>query len=120
MPNLNERINYIELPAKDLASTKSFFNEVFAFNFTDYGPEYTAFSAESAGLEGGFYLSNNVAATENGSALVVFYSDDLELTKDKIENASGEIVKPIFNFPGGRRFHFKDPSGNEWAVWSDK
>lgn len=119
MPNLNEKINYVELPASNLDTVKSFFGEVFDFQFTDYGPEYTAFSFESAGLEGGFYLSDKAATSENGSVLVVFYSDNLELTKDKIENAHGKIVKSIFNFPGGRRFHFKDPNGNEWAVWSD-
>lgn len=120
MANVHEKINYIEIPASDLSAIKDFFSGVFGFEFTDYGPEYTAFSCESAGLEGGFYLSTSVSKTSSGSVLVVIYSHDLESTQKKIEDAQGIIVKPIFSFPGGRRFHFSDPNGNEWAVWSDK
>ncbi len=91
---------------------------MFGWQFTDYGPEYTAFDKQ--GLEGGFYQSPLTASTNHGSALLVFYSGQLEQTQEKIETAGGEIIKPIFNFPGGRRFHFREPSGNEFAVWSDK
>lgn len=113
----NEKINYLEFPASDLESTKAFFSDVFDWTFTDYGPEYTAFS--NAGVDGGFFRSALSASTENGSALIVIYSKDLELTQARIENAGGVIIKPIFSFPGGRRFHFSEPSGNEFAVWSD-
>ena len=116
--NEHEKINYVEFPANDIEATKTFFNSVFDWSFVDYGPEYTAFS--NAGLEGGFYKSVLSASTSNGSALIVFYSNDLESTKSKIENAGGLIIKPVFSFPGGQRFHFSDPSSNEFAVWSDK
>ncbi|NEO84153.1 MAG: VOC family protein [Spirulina sp. SIO3F2] len=113
----HETINYIELPAKDIAATKAFFIAVFSWTFEDYGPDYTAFS--DAGIEGGFYQSDLVASTAQGTALVVFYSKALEQTEAKIIAAGGRIIKPVFSFPGGRRFHFSDPSGNEYAVWSD-
>lgn len=116
--NEHEKINYVELPANNIAANKAFFSEVFDWQFTDYGPEYSAFS--NAGLEGGFFQSEQHATTEKGSALVVFYSQELEQTQAKIESAGGKIKQAIFSFPGGRRFHFTDPSNNEYAVWSDK
>ena len=115
--NEHEKINYVEFPAKDIEAAKAFFTEVFGWSFTDYGPEYTVFTDE--GINGGFYKSDLTASTDNGSALIVFYSEALEQTQSKIENAGGTIVKPIFSFPGGRRFQFGDPNGNEYAVWSD-
>ncbi len=116
--NEHEKINYVEFPAKDIEAAKTFFNSVFGWSFIDYGSEYAAFSNE--GLDGGFYKSNLSASTENGSALIVLYSKDLGSTLIKIEKSGGSIIKPIFAFPGGRRFHFGDPNGNEYAVWSDK
>jgi hypothetical protein len=115
--NEHEKINYVEFPANDIEATKAFFTTVFDWSFIDYGPEYTAFSNE--GIDGGFFKSDLIVSTENGSALIVFYSKDLEQTQAKIKSAGGSIIKPIFSFPGGRRFHFGDPSGNEYAVWSD-
>lgn len=115
--NNHEHINYIELPAKDLIATKNFFSEVFNWEFTDYGPEYTSFVDGS--IAGGFFHADLASSTAHGGALIVFYSKALEETQTKICNASGEIIKPIFSFPGGRRFHFTEPSGNEFAVWSD-
>lgn len=116
--NEHEKINYVEFPAKDIPATKRFFSEVFSWSFQDYGPEYSAFSDQ--GIDGGFYQADLSSSTSNGAALIVFYSEDLEATQLKIEKAGGKIVKPIFAFPGGRRFHFLEPSGNEFAVWSDK
>ena len=116
--NEHEKINYVELPAKDLEATKTFFTKVFDWSFADYGPEYIAFSKE--GLDGGFYKSDLSSSTADGSALIVFYSNDLKTTQSKIIDADGSIIKPIFEFPGGHRFHFSDPNGNEFAVWSDK
>jgi predicted enzyme related to lactoylglutathione lyase len=113
----HEKINYVEFPAKDIEKARTFFNTVFGWSFTDYGPDYTAFDEQ--GIYGGFYKSDLSVSTENGSALIVFYSNDLESTLAKIETAGGSVVKPIFSFPGGRRFHFSDPNGNEYAVWSD-
>lgn len=111
------KINYVELPSRDLPATKRFFAAAFEWSFVDYGPEYIAI--ENAGLDGGFFKSDKVATTDNGSALVVLYSSALEETLDQVQSAGGEIIKDIFSFPGGRRFHFTDPNGNEYAVWSD-
>ena len=115
--NQHEKMNYVEFPAKDLAATKAFFESAFGFSFTDYGPEYTAF--ENQGLDGGFFQSDLASSTENGAALIVFYSNQLEATLAKVEQAGGSIPKPIYSFPGGRRFHFTEPSGNEFAVWGE-
>jgi predicted enzyme related to lactoylglutathione lyase len=116
--NPHEKINYVEFPAKDLEKTKAFFSCVFDWSFTDFGPEYTSFLNQ--GLNGGFYQADMASTTANGAALIVFYSDDLMSTLNKIENCGGTVTKPIFAFPGGRRFHFTEPSGNEFAAWSDK
>ena len=114
----NEHIDYVEFPSRDLEASKTFFEQVFGWRFNDYGPEYTAFFDES--LKGGFYKADVTASTDNGSALIVFYSDNLEMTRARIEAAGGRIVRPVFSFPGGRRFHFTEPGGNELGVWSDK
>jgi predicted enzyme related to lactoylglutathione lyase len=116
MPD-HEKLNYLEFPARDLLATKTFFTEVFGWQFTDYGPEYTAF--DNQGLEGGFYLSNLASDASNGAALPVFYTNNLEATLQKIVSSGGNISTETFEFPGGRRFHFKEPSGNEFAVWSE-
>lgn len=113
----HEKLNYIEFPAKDIPATKAFFTDVFGWTFEDFGPEYTAFSNQ--GLDGGFFFSEQASNTEAGAALAVFYSNNLEQTQAKVEAAGGTINKAIFSFPGGRRFHFCEPSGNEFAVWSD-
>ncbi len=111
----HEKIDYVEFPSRDLDATRAFFGSVFGWSFVDYGEDYTAFSNQ--GLDGGFFRADQEASTANGSALIVFYSDRLEATLAKVERAGGRIVKPIFSFPGGRRFHFTEPSGNEFAVW---
>ena len=115
--NAHGKINYVEFPSKNIEATKAFFSAAFNWSFTDYGPDYTAFSNQ--GIDGGFFKSDLTVSTDNGSALIVFYSRQLEQTQVKIEKAGGSIIKPIFSFPGGRRFHFADPNGNEYAVWSD-
>jgi len=114
--NKHEKINYLEFPAKEMGATKTFFGEVFGWTFTDYGPEYTAF--DNAGIDGGFFKSELTVSTDTGSVLIVFYSNALEQILEKITTAGGSVIKPIFEFPGGRRFHFADPNGNEFAVWS--
>ncbi len=116
--NEHEKVNYVELPAKNLQATKDFFSQAFGWSFQDFGPEYSSFSNQ--GIDGGFYKSDLSSLTSNGAALIVFYSSDLVATQAKIIQANGIIVKPIFTFPGGRRLHFTEPSGNEFAVWSDK
>ncbi len=115
--NKHEKINYVEYPAKDIQATKQFFETAFGWTFVDYGSNYAAFSNQ--GLNGGFFRSELASVSEKGAALMVFYSQDLEATQVKVKQAGGVISKAIFSFPGGRRFHFIEPSGNELAVWSD-
>jgi predicted enzyme related to lactoylglutathione lyase len=110
----NNHINYVEFKARNLDEIKRFYTDAFGWQFTDYGPEYVAF-AES-GLDGGFEKTD--ANIVNG-ALVVLYHNDLEGTRDNVIQSGGIISMDIFSFPGGRRFHFLDPSGNELAVWSE-
>lgn len=114
MTSLNNHINYIEFKAHNLALIKKFYTSCFGWSFTDYGPNYTAF-AES-GLEGGFEKTDE--SIRHG-VLVVLYHDDLNHVKDTIVQAGGTISKDVFSFPGGERFQFKDPSGNELAVWKE-
>lgn len=114
---IHEKMNYVEYPSRNLEATKAFFQAAFGWSFADYGPEYAAFSDQ--GLDGGFFQSDMAASTDNGSALIVFYSARLEETQAKITAAGGQVVKPIFAFPGGRRFHFTEPGGNEFAVWAE-
>ncbi|RDY58281.1 VOC family protein [Flagellimonas nanhaiensis] len=111
----NTLINYVEFKASNLDKIKDFYSSLFGWEFKDYGPTYTAFS--KSGLEGGFELSEEIIV--NG-ALIVLYHEDLPVLQEQILQAGGTISKEIFSFPGGRRFHFTDPSGNELAVWSDK
>lgn len=115
--NNHEKINYLEFPAKDIPKTKAFLSKVFGWKMIDYGPEYVAFA--EAGIDGGFYKSDKICTTSSGSVLIVLYSNKLTATLAKIEATGGTIIKPIYSFPGGRRFHFTDPNGNEFAVWSD-
>lgn len=107
------KLDYLELRAtgSTLDSVKAFYSTAFSWSFTDYGPTYSAFDE---GLEGGFQSDANEAADQ---PLPVLYSDELETTLAAVEAAGGAIVRPIFEFPGGRRFHFRDPAGNEMAVW---
>ena len=111
----DRRIDYIEFPARDVAATRRFYAEVFGWEFTDYGPEYTSFA--DGRLAGGFRAEPEV---RSGGPLVVIYARDLAAVERKIRDAGGTIVKDTFEFPGGRRFHFTDPSGNELAVWSEQ
>jgi len=99
----HHHFNYIELPTAYIAEMKIFYTAVFGWGYVDYGPTYAAITG--AGDQG---------------TLVVLYSDDLEASEQAVKDANGEITVPIFDFPGGRRFHFKDPSGNELAVWTSR
>lgn len=114
----DRRIDYIELPAADLQKTREFYANVFGWSFQEYGPDYCAFG--DGRMDGGFYRSQLRSTASEGSALVVMYADDLEATQRRIVDHGGAIAKQIFSFPGGRRFHFTDPHGNELAVWSDR
>ncbi|WP_394133170.1 VOC family protein [Shewanella maritima] len=110
-------INYLEIPVKNIERTKAFFNRVFGWRFQDYGPEYTCFL--DVGIDGGFYTAKESFNLDKGCALIVLYSLSLEDTMAAVLDAGGEIIKDTFSFPGGRRFHFADPNGNEFAVWSE-
>ena len=114
MSLISNHINYIELKSLDIEKTKLFYQDVFNWQFTDYGPTYVSFAG--AGLDGGFELTEEPIV--NG-ALVVLYHEDLPLVIERIKSAGGTITIETFEFPGGKRFHFSDPSGNELAVWSE-
>ena len=111
----NNRIDYVEFPITNIDEAKQFYGDVFGWDFVDYGPDYVSFN--DGRLDGGFRKESKI---ETGGPLIVFYATTLESIQEKIKTAGGVIVKEIFEFPGGRRFHFTDPSGNELAVWSDK
>ncbi len=111
----DRRIDYIEFKVTDIERAKAFYGGAFGWTFTDYGPGYTSFA--DGRLEGGFEAGSPVTP---GGPLVVLYATDLGETQRRVEAASGKIAQPIFEFPGGRRFHFLDPDGYELAVWSDK
>lgn len=108
----HEQIQYIEFLSPDLERIKAFYTASFGWVFTDYGPGYTAF--EGTHVDGGFAQGTAI----RGSILIVLYSDDIESTKKRVLQAGGVLTQDIFSFPGGRRFQFTDPDGNELAVWS--
>ena len=112
------KINYIELPASDIEKAKEFYGNTFGWTFEDYGPDYCAFNDGSN--DGGFYHSPMHSDSGSGAALVVLFAEDLEVVLTQVTENGGTILKSIFSFPGGRRFHFQDPNQNELAVWSDK
>ena len=109
----DRRIDYVEFVVADIPRARSFYEKAFGWTMTDYGPEYCAFA--DGRLEGGF---TTIGTVSPGGPLVILYADDLAAMQTSIEAAGGRIVKPIFDFPGGRRFHFADPDGYELAVWS--
>lgn len=107
------KLDYMEMRTRGAALTdvKAFYATAFGWAFTDYGPGYAAYNE---GLEGGID-----ASSESAPPLPVLFSEDLEKSLDAVVKAGGKIVKPIYAFPGGRRFHFTDPAGNELAVWAE-
>ncbi len=111
----DRRIDYVEFPTIDMAETKAFYTKVFGWKFTDYGPEYMSFN--DGRLSGGFRL---VSQVKSGDPLVVLYACELNSIEETVEDNGGKIIRETFEFPGGRRFHFQDPSGNQLAVWSDR
>lgn len=123
MSNPNLKISYIEFPAADLAAVEKFYSGVFGWKFTSYGDEYIAFSDGS--MDGGFFKTSAQPCTQSNNphgvgTLVVLSTSDLESARDAVVAANGKLTKDIFSFPGGRRFQFVDPAGNELSVWSDK
>lgn len=118
-PGHHHQINYIEFASTDMERTKRFYATVFGWSFQDWGPDYASFSADSAGINGGFYRTEAHDAPAKTAPLIVLYSANLEATQAAITAAGGEIVVPTFAFPGGHRFHFSDGAGNVLAVWSE-
>ena len=115
--NADNQIDYIEFQSTDIDRSKTFFRQLFGWKFTDYGPEYTSF--EDGRITGGFRKSDHGSKLEAGGVLVVFYHPQLEEVRQRVLDLGGKIVQDIFSFPGGRRFHFVEPGGNECAVWSE-
>ena len=113
--NTNNQINYVEFLLWDKAKTKSFYQNCFGWEFEDWGPGYISF--RGAGLEGGFNGESDRPLTQPGT-LIVLYSDDLKAIHSKVKKEGGTIKQEPYDFPGGRRFHFEDPNGNELAIWS--
>lgn len=111
----DRRIDYIEFQATDIQKTKQFYGQAFGWKFEDYGPEYVSFA--DGRIAGGFAKAPSIG---HGGPLVVIYAVDLAAAEAKIRAAGGAITKPPFSYPGGLRFHFTDPNGNELAVWSEK
>lgn len=107
------KLDYLEMPGGDLPALKTFYSQAFGWTFTDYGPQYAAFSE---GLDGGFQSQSEERAAQ---PLPVLFAKDIEAMLAKVQAAGGVVIKPIFEFPGGKRFHFRDPAGNELAVWSN-
>ncbi|MBW3554710.1 MAG: VOC family protein [Gemmatimonadetes bacterium] len=120
-PGNDQRIDYIEFSVREIARSREFYGNAFGWSFTDHGPEYCEFN--DGRLTGGFAARDDGGASGTGGRggpLVILYAEDLADTQGRLEEAGATIVKPIFSFPGGRRFHFTDPDGYELAVWSDK
>ncbi|MCD9086577.1 VOC family protein [Stenotrophomonas sp. SY1] len=111
------RIDYVEFASRDPAASRRFFEQVFGWQFEDYGPDYTAF--DDGELQGGFFRGVPVTA-QVGAPLVVLYADFLAPVQEAVQAHGGEVIKPVFTFPGGRRFQFIEPGGNELAVWSER
>ena len=111
----DQRVDYVEFLTTNMNETKAFYTAVFGWTFTDYGPDYASF--HDGRLGGGFAAATEVTA---GGPLIVIYAVNLEDVGSRIAEFGGRITREIFDFPGGRRFHFTDPSGNQLAVWSDR
>ena len=109
----HHRLDYVEFGTANVSASKAFFSQVFGWEFTDYGPDYTAF--KDGRLEGGFTTQR---APSTDGALLILFSTDLEASQTAVEGAGGQIARPIFSFPGGRRFHLLEPGGNELAIWA--
>ena len=111
-------VDYVETPSLDLPKSKAFFSALLGWHFTEYGPEYLDYS--DGRTTGGFYRSEKVSSTATGSTIAVIYTERLEELRDRAKALGATITRDIFSFPGGRRFHFTEPGGSEFAIWSDK
>lgn len=114
MQQTHHAIDYVEFTVRDLAQAKAFYAAAFGWAFTDYGPTYAGIQSPDGEI-GGMEEADDL---RTGGPLVILFSDDLEASQQAVESAGGTVTTPPFDFPGGRRFHFRDPSGNELAVWA--
>jgi predicted enzyme related to lactoylglutathione lyase len=115
MPNT---VDYVEIPSRDVRRSKAFFEALVGWRFTDYGPDYVSF--EDGRINGGFFTSDKVSSVASGATLAVIYSEHLERQRELAIKLGATITKDTFSFPGGRRFHFTEPGGSEFSIWSDK
>lgn len=113
--SVEKRIDYVEIPVTDLEKTREFFVALYGWEFTEYGPDY--FSFDDGRLTGGIRRSEEPAPASG--VLIVFFSEDLERDYERVKELGATISQEIFAFPGGRRFHFTDPAGTEFAIWSN-
>jgi predicted enzyme related to lactoylglutathione lyase len=116
--SLKNTIDYIEMASRHLAETKKFFSALLGWSFQDYGPDYASF--DDGRMTGGFFALEKTAGVDAGAPLVVFYHPELEKMLAEVRKLGGKVTRDIFEFPGGRRFHFREPGGGEFAIWSDK
>ena len=112
------RLDYVEFASRDPAASRHFFEQVFGWSFVDYGRDYTAF--DDGRFQGGFFRAEPQTAAGGGAPLLVIYADDLQPMLEAVLAQGGQIIKPVFAFPGGSRFQFVEPGGNELAVWSER
>ena len=120
MTETHHAISYVELNVSDLPATRAFYESAFGWRFNDYGPEYAGIRSsrdESASEVGGLRLDQELR--QAGGPLVLLYSTDLDKSVEAVKSAGGQVVNGPYEFPGGRRFHFTDPSGNELGVWAE-
>jgi predicted enzyme related to lactoylglutathione lyase len=115
--SLPNTIDYLEMPSTNLSATKDFFTQLLGWSFQDYGPEYSSF--DDGRMAGGFFASEVTSNVARGAPLIVLYSPDLEKMSRDVVRFGGKITRAIFEFPGGRRFHFESPGGGEFAIWSE-
>jgi len=114
--HVHHTIDYVELAAPDLDAARAFYSAAFDWEFNDYGGGYAGIRASGGdGEVGGLNPSGRVGS---GGVLVLLYSDDLDATAARVRDAGGTIAQEPYGFPGGRRFHFRDPAGNELGVWA--
>jgi len=110
-------IDYLEFPSRNLPTTRAFFTALMGWAYEDYGPDYLAF--DDGRMKGGFFRSDAISSVAEGAPLVVFYHSNLEEQQRRVTELGATVTRAIFSFPGGRRFHFAEPGGSEFAIWSE-
>lgn len=118
MTNIHHTIDYIELNARDLSATTAFYTAAFGWEFNDYGPDYAGIRSPDGDGEVGGINATGQAERGPGGPFVMLYSDDLDATVEAVRQAGGTVTNGPYEFPGGRRFHFTDPAGNELGAWA--